>query len=81
MTLEYFLKKKMLTNVDTILRFALKIIDFSFEIQANLPSKKKFPSLAPHSILLSIKNLSDLEITFSIISKKEEEEGLFYQAP
>ncbi len=58
MTLEYFLKKKMITTVGSILKFAIKLIDFALDLQLN--SKKKLPSLAPHSILLSIKNFSDL---------------------
>lgn len=73
------MKKKALDTPNAIVKFVIKLISFSEELQET--HRRKLPSLAPHSVLLSIKKLKDLDIAFSAISKKEEEEGLMYQAP
>lgn len=79
MTLEHFIKTRVITSATTILKFGIKLIEYSEELQMN--HKRKLPSVAPHSVLLTIRSTHDLDISFSMIAKKEEEEGLIYQAP
>jgi hypothetical protein len=68
LTLEFFLKKRLITSPANVLKFGIKLIDYSFELQEL--HKKKLPCLAPHAVLVKIKNLCDVDVTFSQIAKK-----------